>query len=464
MNNLNIFASVFAAMMLGAFLLSGFFMGKNVKNSSEFDKGGKNTGALLVAGSIIGTLVGGSSTVGTAQLAFTSGFSALWFTLGSAMGCVLLAVFLAVPLRKSGCSTVVGIVTREYGQTTGIIAGILSSFGLMINLIAQILAANAILSALFPLNFFYSSVISALMMFLYVFGGVKGTGYLGVAKTVLLYITVAVSAITCLILNKGVASFIQILPAKQYFNLISRGAGIDLGAGLSVALGVICTQTYAASILSAKDDKSARGGALLSALIIPFIGIGSLLIGYFMRINFPEINPSQAFGQFIMTYMPPFVSQLMLVALLITVIGTGAGISLGLSATLSKDLIKRFLPDDTSDKKMLFISRSIILLALFIALFITQTSLKSTILTWGFMSMGLRAVVLMLPMLFGLFLPKRTSALSAIMSASIGLVAMMLVFLSPFSEKIDPLIIGMGLSCVIYLFAIIIKKKDKKGE
>jgi len=459
MNNSNLFATIFAALMLFAFLISGFFMGKKVKNSAEFDKGGKNTGALLVAGSIIGTLVGGSSTVGTSQLAFNSGLSALWFTLGSSIGCVILAVFLASPLRKANSPTVVGIITREYGNSAGITAGILSSFGLMINLIAQILAANALLSALFPLSFFEGAIISAIMMFLYVFGGVKGTGYLGVIKTVLLYITVAASAIYCLILNNGVSSYFSILPAEKYFNLISRGLGIDLGAGLSVALGVICTQTYVQAILSAKDDKSARGGAILSALIIPFIGIGSLFIGYFMRINFPDINPSQAFPQFIMTYMPPFVSQLMLVSLLITVLGTGAGISLGLSATLSKDLIKRFLPEDTSDKKMLFISRAIILIALILAVIVTQTSLKSTILTWGFMSMGLRAVVLMLPMLFSLFLPNKTGCKAAILSASTGLIAMMLVFLSPISEKIDPLIIGMGISLFIYLINLIFKKE-----
>lgn len=460
MNIFSTAANAFAGLLLIIFLLSGFFMGKKVKSSAEFDKGGKSSGTLLVMGSIIGTLVGGASTVGTAQLAFTSGFSALWFTFGSSIGCVILAIFLSKPLRNSDVTTIVGLVSHEYGQKTGTVAAILSSFGLMINLIAQILSANALLTALFPINPSLCGIISAGMMFLYVFGGVKGTGYLGIMKTALLYLTVAASAILCIFINKGFSGF-GILPSAQYFNFFARGFGIDMGAGLSVALGVVSTQTYIQSVLSARSNLCAKKGVLLSALIIPFIGIGSLLIGYFMRINFPDLIPAQAFPQFIITYMPPFVSQLMIVVLLITVLGTGAGISLGLSSTISNDLIKKLISKDISSKKTLLISRAIVLFSLLFAVLITQSSVKSAILTWSFMSMGLRAVVLLVPMLCALFLPGITKSVSAIASICIGLITMMLVFLSPISEKIDPLILGMAVVLVVYLIAALISRSSK---
>ncbi|MBQ2218175.1 MAG: sodium:solute symporter family protein, partial [Firmicutes bacterium] len=50
----------------------------------------KGSNAAIVAGVIIGTLVGGSSTVGTAQLAYTYGLSAWWFTLGAGISCLVL--------------------------------------------------------------------------------------------------------------------------------------------------------------------------------------------------------------------------------------------------------------------------------------------------------------------------------------------------------------------------------------
>lgn len=451
--NISWISSMLSVLFILAFLLSGLFMGRKVKNAKEFDKGGQKAGAFLVAGNIIGTLVGGSSTVGTAQLAFHSGLSALWFTLGSALGCILLAIFLVKPLRNSDCRTIVGLINREYGSRTGTVAGLLSAFGLMINLIAQILAANALLTTLFGLDAVWCAVISAIMMFLYVFGGVKGTGYLGVAKTILLYVAVLASAAVCLYFSGGLSVFGEQLPRAQYFNLLSRGAGIDLGAGLSVALGVISTQTYIQAILSAKSDRSARTGALLSAALIPLVGIGSLFIGYFMRIQTPDLNPAKAFPQFIITYMPPIVSQLMLVVLLITVIGTGAGIALGLSTTVTNDLCKKIFPETTSDKALLYVSRGVIFITLTLAVLITHSNLSSTILTWGFMSMGLRAVVLLFPMLFSLFAPGKTRPIAAILSSVTGLAAMMIVFLTPMKQHIDPLIIGMLMVIITYCAA-----------
>ena len=252
------------------------------------------------------------------------------------------------------------------------------------------------------------------------------------------------------------------MPAQRYFNLFARGAGIDIGAGLSVVFGVISTQTYAQALLSAKNDSCAIRGALLSAFIIPLIGIGSLLIGYFMRVTFPEMNPAQAFPQFIINYMPPFVSRLMLVALLITVTGTGAGIFLGLSATISNDLIKRYIPKNTDSKYMLYVSRGTILLALSVSVLITQSSLKSTILTWGFMSMGLRAVVLLFPILCALLFPRKTKPASAVISACIGLVSMMIVFLTPISDTIDPILVGMTVVGAVYLFSLLAEFIHKK--
>ena len=78
-------------------------------------KGGKiNFG--IAAGLIMGTLVGGTSTVGTAQLAFNYGMTAWWFTLGAGLGCLILALVYVRPLRRQSSPTLVGMVRDEYGK------------------------------------------------------------------------------------------------------------------------------------------------------------------------------------------------------------------------------------------------------------------------------------------------------------------------------------------------------------
>ncbi len=78
----------------------GIYSGHKVKTSGDFSNGGGRAGAGIVAGTIMGTLVGGSSTIGTAQLAYKFGFSAWWYTLGAGIGCLMLGAFFAGPIRQ----------------------------------------------------------------------------------------------------------------------------------------------------------------------------------------------------------------------------------------------------------------------------------------------------------------------------------------------------------------------------
>ena len=87
---------------------------------------------------------------------------------------------------------------------------------------------------------------------------------------------------------------------QRFTSLIARGASKDIGSGLSLVLGVLSTQTYAQAIWSAKSHRAAKKGALLSACLIPPIGIACILIGLYMRghcITAEEVSALQALGQ-----------------------------------------------------------------------------------------------------------------------------------------------------------------------
>ncbi|MDD2482136.1 MAG: sodium:solute symporter family protein, partial [Lutispora sp.] len=118
--------------------LVGAYSGSKVKTSSDFAVGGKKAGRGIVAGTIMGTLVGGSSTIGTAQLAFLYGFSAWWFTLGAGLGCLILGLFFSGPLHRSNKETVPQILAEEFGGLSKPISSVFVSLGTFLNIIAQI--------------------------------------------------------------------------------------------------------------------------------------------------------------------------------------------------------------------------------------------------------------------------------------------------------------------------------------
>ncbi|MGL5313021.1 MAG: sodium:solute symporter family transporter, partial [Peptostreptococcaceae bacterium] len=107
----------------------GIYSGRRVSSAGDFASGGRKAGISIIAGSIIGTLVGGASTIGTAQLAFNYGFSAWWFTLGGGIGCLFLGLVFAKPLYNSEITTLPQVFSREYGRNASTTATILMSLG-----------------------------------------------------------------------------------------------------------------------------------------------------------------------------------------------------------------------------------------------------------------------------------------------------------------------------------------------
>lgn len=450
-------ASATLILMIGL----GIYSGRKVSGAADFDTGGGRAGAIMVAGTIIGTLVGGSSTIGTAELAFNFGFSAWWFTLGAAIGCLILAVFFVVPLRNCGCATIQQLIQKHFSPTAGLITSVLATLGLGLNIVSQLLSANVLLSSMFGLNTLTCTAISVVTMACYViFGGVNSTGLLGIVKSVLLYIAVLVCGGAALVLSGGIGSIQAVLPHDQYFNLFARGVGKDLGAGVSVILGVISTQTYVQALLAGRDSASSRRGALLSALLIPPIGVGGILIGYYMRISFPAMAAGEAFPRFVIQNIPPVLSGVVLATLFIAVVGTGAGLALGLSTVITNNIYKRFAKHTDSRSSLRF-SRAVILITLLIAAVFTTGNLKSAILTWGFLSMGLRAVVLLGPMCAALFFPSQADRRFVTASSIVGIVILL-------SAKFlalpgDCLFWGMGGSILIIALGCLVPTSQYKS-
>ncbi len=95
-----------------------------------------------VSGIIVGALVGGSSTVGTAQAAFVYGMPAWWFTLGAGVGCVVLATLFATPLRCVNVETLPQFLVCTFGNPIRPFIAVSDSIGIFLTIPGQ--AASAI--------------------------------------------------------------------------------------------------------------------------------------------------------------------------------------------------------------------------------------------------------------------------------------------------------------------------------
>ena len=444
-------------LVLGIIIFASIWSGRRVRSAADFSTGGRSS-SPLVAGAIMGTLVGGSSTVGTAQLAYTCGMSAWWFTLGAGLGCLVLALAYVKPFRNSGCTTLVGIVGREYGRTADMLASGLSSLGMFINIISQLLSAVAVIAVIFPALGQWPALLgAALLMTAYVvFGGVLSASLVGMIKLILLYAAVTAGAWLSLHLSGGFAPLNAQLDPAQSWNLFYRGIGQDAGAGLSLILGVITTQSYAQAIFSGRSDKAARKGALISAIMIPPIGIAGILIGLFMRVNYPELPARLAFPQFVIDFMPALPAGMVMATLLIAVVGTGAGLALGISSIASKDILPN-LPWKWGKKAAasLTFNRCCIMAVLLLACCLSTGALGDVILNFAFMSMGLRGAVIFVPLSCAIWLPGRIA--KGWMTAAIvaGPLLTLICGLIP-AITIDPLFPGILASALLAAVGLVV--------
>lgn len=438
-----------------AILAISVFSGKAVKT--------KKANSVVVAGAIMGTLVGGSSTVGTAQLAYEYGMSAWWFTLGAGIACLILALVYAKPFYRSGHKTLMGFITDEYGKKNGVIASVFSSVGSFINIISQLIAATAIIAVVFPdLSLTFSLLASAIIMILYIiFGGVKGSGLVGTLKMILLYASMVATGILVLHLSGGFSAFGDMVSKIDnpdninLYSLFARGWGKDLGACMSLILGVITTQSYAQAIFAAGNEKQAVKGALIGSVLIPPIGIGGILVGLYMRVVHPGIMSKTALTYFVTQYMPPLFSGVVLGALYIAIVGTGAGLALGIAIMFKNDILPLLknrvkITEKITEKKL-------IVVVLMLACVLSMGPLGDTILNFAFMSMGLRGATIFVPLCFAIFGRGRVRdkyATASIIAGPVTVLVFNIVKVLPF----DPLFAGVLASGVIMIAGI------KKGK
>ena len=140
-------------------------------------------------------------------------------------------------------------------------------------------------------------------------------------------------------------------------------------------------------------------------------------------------HSAQAFPQFILNHLPDWLGGIMLGTLLINIIGCGSGLSLGAATILVRDVYTnisaRFKWKDGRLTTLQQTRLSIVGL-LMVAVLATLIFNGSFINDLGFLSLGLRAMAILFPLSFALWMPGRFDAKRVLLSMPTGVVVMLL--------------------------------------
>jgi solute:Na+ symporter, SSS family len=361
-------AIIGAAGVLAAMSTLGLVMSRRVRSCSDFMVAGRRASAVMVGGVIAGTVVGGGSTIGATELAFVCGWSGAAYAIGASVGCLVLGSLFAVRLRSRDTRTIPQLIGQSYGKSAALASALTSAASVFVTLVAQFIAATSLLTSFFGTSRPLAAALTAFIMLAYVLGGgLLGTAVLGVVKLALLYATLVVSA-AVVVWSTPVSGATLLHDAASALAGCARSFMTDVDSVLALCVGMLSTQIYIQSLSAAVTDRAARRGAYFCAALVPPTAVATVLIGGFMRHQFPAIEPVRALPTFIMTFMTPWLAGGMLAVLLVTTIGSGAGLLLGITTTLTRDIALAVWPERLTDRGSLQISRAIMVGVLVVAL------------------------------------------------------------------------------------------------
>ena len=225
---------------------------------------GKNN-AFVVAASIAGLAIGGASTIGIAENAFTVGLSAGWYDTAWAIGAVVSSTLAVRYLRRSQYTTISGLVRDLYGTKTSFIM-VIAMCIIQSGIIAlQYKAGGSILASLLPDAEASVALPMILMSIPPVLGGITlsglwaadmGTGcsmIIGLATTVSTDIIGKIPGVSLNdrqkhILNKVIvvlSSLVTYLIATQMGAILSamqKALSLAIGTSFIVIGGLLCSK------------------------------------------------------------------------------------------------------------------------------------------------------------------------------------------------------------------------------
>jgi len=330
---------------------------------------GRSLPFWVIAPLLTGLAIGGASTIGVAERAYSVGISAGWYNAAWAAGAFLVGLFAAHRYRLLNITTLPELFEKHY-SVSGRVIGAVGQIVLQLVITSlQYVAGGAILSSLLPDVFTFQMgmlVTAVVFVGITLIGGFWAAGLTNIINVILIYAGVALGAVMAVTKVGGLGSIVSKLPAEH--------PGFELGAigwGLVIAWFVVmCTTVFSVQSIvqisfAAKDSGAARKGFLLGALIIFPVGFISAVIGVAAAILHPGIIPTEALPRTVLS-LSPFVAGIILAGLWAADVSTASALLVGSATLVVGDLIKRFVAPDLNEARERMVSRiSVLVLSVF---------------------------------------------------------------------------------------------------
>lgn len=409
--------------VLMLFAVSWYATKLSKKGGTEgFLLAGRGMPSIVVAVMVAGLAIGGASTVGVAESAYTKGISAGMYNAAWAAGAAIAGLIVVKRFRTLNITTVPELLGNCYGKT-GKLIGVIGQLVIqMVITSLQYIAGASILAALLPTVFtFKTGMITTAVVFvgITVIGGYWAAGLSNIINCIVIYLGLVIGAVFAVRNAGGMNHIISNLnPSTPWFDPVSGvGATIVIAWFVVMVTQAMSNQPVVQVAFAAKDAKTARRGYLLGALIIVPVGFIAALYGIIAAAQFPGLpKAAMALPKVVMS-LNPFVAGITLSGLWAADVSTAVGLLLGSATLVINDVFKVYVKTELTQKQELMYSRIIVLVISVITYILASTvvGILNTLLIGLSLTTAFTIIVL-----FTMFAPKLCKKSAATWTIAVG--------------------------------------------
>jgi SSS family solute:Na+ symporter len=424
---MNLYAAVLAVIVVTLLTVSLTRLGK-VKTKADYLVAGRSLPAFVLVFTLLSSWIGSGSLLGGAENAYRHGFAALWQGGGGWAG-LLLIYFIAPRARKFAQFTIPDLLEVRYNQTARVLGVIAILFTYTAVTSYQFVGGGDILHLIFPAVItpvLGQFILAAFVIVFTAIAGMASVAYMDVAIGLLATFTMLAALPVLIHRAGGWAAVHASLPATHFQVLgdLSLMQGLELF--LPTCLLLMGNQSMYQKFFSARSEKDATravvgwiiGTVILETVIVALAVVGSSLfptgevherpreiLAYLGLHGFSGSAPLQLLGALLMG------------AIFAKIISTANNWLFSPATNLVNDIYLRYMKPDASNKKILIVSRLMVVLlgvwALYQAQHI-QSVLKKSLYAYTIYSAALTPVIL------AAFFWKRATAQAAVASIAAG--------------------------------------------
>lgn len=341
----------------------GLAIGRRVSGTSDFFVAGRALGPVLLFATLLAANIGAGSTVGAAGLGYENGLAAWWWVGSAGIGTLILALWLGPRMwrvaRDHSLSTVGDYLEHRYGPSVRAAIAMLLWLGTLAILAGQLIAMAWILEVVAGAPRWLGAVVGGVVMTVYfVAGGLLSSAWVNLVQLVVLTVGFLIAVRLAVEGAGGLSAVLdnaRTVPGRLDF--MSNGSSgwmylILLAPAFIVSPGIL------QKIFGARDVRTVRLGVSACGVALMLFAILPPMLGMVAHAVAPGLEEAETALPVILTEgVPVWVGLLGLAAVLSAEISSADALLFMLSTSLSKDLYKRFVKPEATDRQVLKVAR-----------------------------------------------------------------------------------------------------------